>query len=306
MEPKLSTNSTGVKFPYEPGFSGPFEEKKAQIPKIVPAELQSAPVHIPKKNEVASEEARDATVSDATTSTSVSVSQSSSGNSKVSHTSEPSPDRKEHDTTITVKKDPKALMASLSKDLDELSTPLDKSNPEFKDFPVENGITYPPENDLGDPEEPPSPSGILRSVMLFICFVVVCLCTWQVTLFLQPSFMQKEPFSTVSEQSCKFFYCPPVRPLRILSSEMEAMGNDQWMITLQIQNQDMRSQQLPQIQISLINNNNTFFQKIFSPSGYTAIPSMKKIKGGLSVKVQIPFTYSEGRPTNFTVKVLDN
>ncbi len=188
------------------------------------------------------------------------------------------------------------MMAALSKDLEELSTPLSQKP---------KAVMEPPDENLEAPEEAPTPSGVLRSVMLFICFIVVCLCTWQVALFLQPSIMQQDPLNSISERSCKFFYCPPMRPLRILTSEMNATGRDTWDVSLQVQNQDMRTQRLPQFQVTFVNTNKTIFQKTYPPSEYTVIPDMKSIKGGLSVKIQIPVVYSEGRPSNFMVKVLE-
>lgn len=96
-----------------------------------------------------------------------------------------------------------------------------------------------------------------------------------------------------------------MRPLRILTSEMNATGRDTWDVSLQVQNQDMRTQRLPQFQVTFVNTNKTIFQKTYPPSEYTVIPDMKSIKGGLSVKIQIPVVYSEGRPSNFMVKVLE-
>lgn len=265
MEPKISETSKGFRFPYEPSFSEPLKRKEELIPRIVPAELQSALVTRTEKKPVP----------DSTTE-----------------------QNKATTSQQTVKrKDPREIMASLSKDLEDLSTPLDKS--------ASKNVMEAPETNPEEQEEAPSPSGVLRSIMLFICFVVVCLCTWQVALFLQPSIMQQEPLNSISEKSCKFFYCPPMRPMRILTTEMNAVGEGNWIVTIQLQNQDMRTQPLPNLQVSLTNTDQTKYQKTFTPSQYTILPEMKDIKGGLSVKIQIPVTYSEGRPSNFSVKVLD-
>lgn len=279
MEPKISGSSKGLRFPYEPSLSQPLKRKEDLIPRIVPAELNS-PVLTPAKTE--------------SVKTSPAPTKVSSG-APAEQTSQ-TPASAATEMPPVKRKDPREMMAALSKDLEELSTPLNQKP---------NGVMEPPDENLEAPEEAPTPSGVLRSVMLFICFIVVCLCTWQVALFLQPSLMQQDPLNSISERSCKFFYCPPMRPLRILTSEMNATGRDTWDVSLQVQNQDMRTQRLPQFQVTLVNTNKTIFQKTYPPSEYTVIPDMKSIKGGLSVKIQIPVVYSEGRPSNFMVKVLE-
>lgn len=284
MEPKISGNSKGLRFPYEPSLSQPLKRKEDLIPRIVPAELNS-PVPTSAKTEAPKISPSPVEPSSAGISTGSPAGQTPQ--TPVSSTAEPS---------SVKRKDPREMMAALSKDLEELSTPLSQKP---------KAVMEPPEEDLEAPEEAPTPSGVLRSVMLFICFIVVCLCTWQVALFLQPSIMQQDPLNSISERSCKFFYCPPMRPLRILTSEMNATGRDTWDISLQVQNQDMRTQRLPQFQVTLVNTNKTILQKTYPPSEYTVIPDMKSIKGGLSVKIQIPVVYSEGRPSNFMVKVLE-
>ncbi|WP_277029967.1 DUF3426 domain-containing protein [Turicimonas muris] len=284
MEPKISGNSKGLRFPYEPSLSQPLKRKEDLIPRIVPAELNS-PVPTSAKNEAPKISPSPTEPSSAGTSTGCPAGQTPQA--PVSSTAE---------APSVKRKDPREMMAALSKDLEELSTPLSQKP---------KAVMEPPNENLEAPEEAPTPSGVLRSVMLFICFIVVCLCTWQVALFLQPSIMQQDPLNSISERSCKFFYCPPMRPLRILTSEMNATGRDTWDVSLQVQNQDMRTQRLPQFQVTLVNTNKTIFQKTYPPSEYTVIPDMKSIKGGLSVKIQIPVVYSEGRPSNFMVKVLE-
>ncbi len=284
MEPKISGNSKGLRFPYEPSLSQPLKRKEDLIPRIVPAELNS-PVPTSAKTEAPKISPSPAKPIPADI---------SAGSPAEQAPQAPVPSTAE--SSSVKRRDPREMMAALSKDLEELSTPLSQKP---------KAIMEPPEEDLEAPEEAPTPSGVLRSVMLFICFIVVCLCTWQVALFLQPSIMQQDPLNSISERSCKFFYCPPMRPLRILTSEMNATGRDTWDVSLQVQNQDMRTQRLPQFQVTLVNTNKTIFQKTYPPSEYTVIPDMKSIKGGLSVKIQIPVVYSEGRPSNFMVKVLE-
>lgn len=284
MEPKISGNSKGLRFPYEPSLSQPLKRKEDLIPRIVPAELNS-PVPTSAKTEAPKISPSPAKPIPADI---------SAGSPAEQAPQAPVPSTAE--SSSVKRRDPREMMAALSKDLEELSTPLSQKP---------KAIMEPPEEDLEAPEEAPTPSGVLRSVMLFICFIVVCLCTWQVALFLQPSIMQQDPLNSISERSCKFFYCPPMRPLRILTSEMNATGRDTWDVSLQVQNQDMRTQRLPQFQVTLVNTNKTIFQKTYPPSEYTVIPNMKSIKGGLSVKIQIPVVYSEGRPSNFMVKVLE-
>ncbi len=50
MEPKISGNSKGLRFPYEPSLSQPLKRKEDLIPRIVPAELNS-PVPTSAKTE---------------------------------------------------------------------------------------------------------------------------------------------------------------------------------------------------------------------------------------------------------------
>lgn len=284
MEPKISGNSKGLRFPYEPSLSQPLKRKEDLIPRIVPAELNSP---VPTSAKTEAPKISPSPTEPSSAGTSIGCPAGQTPQAPVSSTAE---------TSSVKRKDPREMMAALSKDLEELSTPLSQKP---------KAVMEPPDENLEAPEEAPTPSGVLRSVMLFICFIVVCLCTWQVALFLQPSIMQQDPLNSISERSCKFFYCPPMRPLRILTSEMNATGRDTWDVSLQVQNQDMRTQRLPQFQVTFVNTNKTIFQKTYPPSEYTVIPDMKSIKGGLSVKIQIPVVYSEGRPSNFMVKVLE-
>ncbi len=175
-----------------------------------------------------------------------------------------------------------------------------------KDLPAERReIVYP---DVGELEEPETSSlfpPILRSIFLLLCLCAVVASIWQVGLFLQPSFMQKEPFSTLAQHSCKIMYCPPYRPLRILQSEMRATSPERWVINLQVQNLDMRQQPLPNVQLDIENVNRSTYQKVFNPSQYTTAPLEKHIRGGSSMNITIYFDYLDGRPSTFSLKLLE-
>ena len=164
MEPKFEGDSNHYNFPSEPSLGG--NQKQRDIPKIVPADLKKPP--------------EDFKLPTASVRPAEPVS-----------APQPSSDRP---------KDPKALMASLSKDISELSAPLKKEDApkEIKAAsatpdPIEkfgvkgsDGVILPPEDDLGDPSDPSRTPGIIRSIMLFICLCFVILAAWQVTLFLHP------------------------------------------------------------------------------------------------------------------------
>ncbi len=224
MEPKFEGDSNHYNFPSEPSLGG--NQKQRDIPKIVPADLKKLPedFKLPTASVRPGEPAPAA---------------------------QPPQERP---------KDPKALMASLSKDISELSAPLKKeetpketkSETKPAPDPIEkfgvkgsDGVILPPEDDLGDPTDPSRTPGIVRSIMLFICLCFVILAAWQVTLFLQPEILKKEPLNTLSQQSCDYLYCPPLRTPVVLSNQVNAISPGQWELKLQIQNQDMRSQKLP-------------------------------------------------------------
>lgn len=59
------------------------------------------------------------------------------------------------------------------------------------------------------------------------------LAAWQVTLFLQPEILKKEPLSTLSQQSCDYLYCPPLRTPVVLSNQVNAISPGQWELKLQ-------------------------------------------------------------------------
>lgn len=215
-------------------------------------------------------------------------------------------------------KDPKALMAALSKDISDLSVPLKKkeeheeerqaqSNP-IDHFGVKgsDGVILPPDDELGDPMDPSRSSGVVRSIMLFICLCFVVVATWQVALFLQPEILKKEPLKTISQASCDYFYCPPVRVPVILTNQVNAVSPGHWELKIAVQNQDMRTQKLPVIQLTLESSNKTKTQKIFEPSEYTTSPNVSSFSGGETINITVPFTFEDGRPTSYRVKVLED
>ena len=275
MEPKFEGDSNHYNFPSEPSLGG--NQKQRDIPKIVPADLKKLPedFKLPTASVRPGEPAPAA---------------------------QPPQERP---------KDPKALMASLSKDISELSAPLKKeetpketkSETKPAPDPIEkfgvkgsDGVILPPEDDLGDPTDPSRTPGIVRSIMLFICLCFVILAAWQVTLFLQP----------LSQQSCDYLYCPPLRTPVVLSNQVNAISPGQWELKLQIQNQDMRSQKLPVIQLTLEGAGNSRIQKIFEPAEYKTDPKVDLITGGGTANITIPFSFDDGRPTSYKVKVLED
>lgn len=285
MEPKFEGDSNHYNFPSEPSLGG--NQKQRDIPKIVPADLKKLP-----------EDFKLPTAS--------------------VRPGEPAPAAQSPQERP---KDPKALMASLSKDISELSAPLKKeetpketkSETKPAPDPIEkfgvkgsDGVILPPEDDLGDPTDPSRTPGIVRSIMLFICLCFVILAAWQVTLFLQPEILKKEPLNTLSQQSCDYLYCPPLRTPVVLSNQVNAISPGQWELKLQIQNQDMRSQKLPVIQLTLEGAGNSRIQKIFEPAEYKTDPKVDLITGGGTANITIPFSFDDGRPTSYKVKVLED
>lgn len=286
MEPKLGdTSRQNLNLPHEPSLHKTASEDK--LPRIIPGELKNPHLSGP----LASPNAEEKTLPPANGGT--------AGSS-------PLP------------KDPKALMAALSKDVSELSVPLKKTEEETRKkntqpnpldhFGVKgsDGVILPPEDDLGDPMDPSTSSGIFRSIMLFICLCFVIVAAWQVTLFLQPDFLKKEPLKTVSQVSCDYFYCPPVRTPVILTNQVNAISPGHWELKISVQNQDMRTQKLPVIQLTLENASKSKTQKIFEPSEYTTSPNVTSFSGGETLNITVPFTFDEGRPTSYRVKVLEN
>ena len=118
--------------------------------------------------------------------------------------------------------------------------------------------------------------------------------------------MKKEPLNTLSQQSCDYLYCPPLRTPVVLSNQVNAISPGQWELKLQIQNQDMRSQKLPVIQLTLEGAGNSRIQKIFEPAEYKTDPKVDLITGGGTANITIPFSFDDGRPTSYKVKVLED
>lgn len=284
MEPKFEGNSSHYNFPSEPTLDG--NQKQQSIPKIVPADLKKLPDDF-KASSAAPRPAEPLTATQ---------------------------------QGAERPKDPKALMASLSKDISELSAPLKKEEalrenkaasvvPEpIEKFGVKgsDGIILPPEDDLGDPMDPSRTPGIIRSIILFICLCFVIVAAWQVTLFLQPEILKKEPLNSISQRSCDYLYCPPLRTPVVLSNQINALSQGQWELKLQIQNQDMRTQKLPVIQLTLEGAGSARVQKIFEPAEYKTDPKIESIAGGGTANIVIPFSFDEGRPTSYKVKVLED
>mgnify|MGYP002564769811 CR=1 FL=1 len=118
--------------------------------------------------------------------------------------------------------------------------------------------------------------------------------------------LKKEPLNTLSQQSCDYLYCPPLKTPVVLSNQVNAISPGQWELKLQIQNQDMRSQKLPVIQLTLEGAGNSRIQKIFEPAEYKTDPKVGLITGGGTANITIPFSFDDGRPTSYKVKVLED
>ena len=258
MEPKFEGDSNHYNFPSEPSLGG--NQKQRDIPKIVPADLKKPP--------------EDFKLPTASVRPAEPVS-----------APQPSSDRP---------KDPKALMASLSKDISELSAPLKKEDApkEIKAAPAtpdpiekfgvkgSDGVILPPEDDLGDPSDPSRTPGIIRSIMLFICLCFVILAAWQVNTFPAAGNSKERAFETLFLSKAAInLYCPPLRTPVVLSNQVNAVSPGQWELKLQIQNQDMRTQKLPVIQLTLEGAGSSRIQKIFEPAEYKTDPKIETITG---------------------------
>ncbi len=198
------------------------------------------------------------------------------------------------------------MRAQVSKDFENVSTPLQINEPgNLQDeavHVVSDHDDYAGYDD--DDEEESSSPPILRSIVLTICLAVVLVSAWQLTLLLQPDFLSNDLLRKFSEKSCKYIYCPPVRPMTIRSSQMSAVDDGKWKVTLQLQNFDMRSQGLPAVELTLENTDKTVVQKIFKPSDYVVVSKAKAIKGGSAEQIDIVFDNAEKRPANFSVKLV--
>ena len=286
MEPKFSEEKIKSFLPPEPTLEGK-KEKERPIPKIVPADYRAVQKTIPEKPQAPL--------------------YPTSGPVPAPSAPAPQPTASAPSPSPA---DPDQLMAMLSKEVNELSKPLTGSQNSQTSESIgvkgEDGIIYPPEDDLGDPTDPPCVSGIFRSIMLLICFLAVIVAAWQVSLFLQPEFLRSKPFNLISEKSCDYLYCPPMRTPVVLSSHVEAQPSGKWLLKLQVQNQDMREQKLPNLQLTLEDAQGNKTQNIFEPSEYSTDPKVTGIAGGSTANILVPFEYSEGRPTAFRVQILEN
>ncbi len=200
-------------------------------------------------------------------------------------------------------KDPLKLMAELSAQVNEMSSPRKETEGSFE-IKGASDIEYPRIDDLGDPRTPPSSSGALRSILSLICLLFVIVAAWQVTLFLQPEILKKEPLSTLSEKSCQYFYCPALRVPVVLRNQLDATGNNTWVLKLKLQNQDVRSQELPTLRLTIESTGKNSAVLTFEPSSYKVEPKVSRLSGGETVQIEVPFDFAEGLPSGFNVTVL--
>lgn len=93
-----------------------------------------------------------------------------------------------------------------------------------------------------------------------------------------------------------------------MSNQVMAFLRDMWELKLQIQNQDMRSQKLPRLFSFTLEGSkaNSRIQKIFEPAEYKTDPKVDLITGGGTANITIPFSFDDGRPTSYKVKVLED
>ncbi|MCD8340439.1 MAG: hypothetical protein LUC43_09655 [Burkholderiales bacterium] len=339
MEPKLNNLNERPEFPPEPQFHEA-DEKKVEVPKIVPAELHNAPPARELVEEVQINPKED----------------------------------KERD--IVPPTSSEEMLSQLSKDLDDLSRPLvkeekaeefekpegevqalkeskeapktDKETPkeaekvektekleEREESPQEverpgepvkyaepekivpyndglspplpqNGMAFPTFDDLGDPEEPSSSHPFIKFIVLLLCLGAIIVASWQVCLFLQPGFIKNTGLSDLALQSCDFLYCPPLRTLKIADEQMDEVGQGKWIVSFRLVNQDMRPQRLPFIQLIVEGVSKSVFRKTYAPDEYTILPRGSTVEGGTASKVQIPFDFNEGQPTKFIVLVAES
>lgn len=225
------------------------------------------------------------------------------------------------------------VLMSLSKDLEELSKPFEpetetntEEQPSENPLPVEPRLTKKDLPVVGTPEIKVEPrldipqeegasevptenraaetsfgGGFFRFLLLLVFLLMVVGAAWQVCLFLQPGFMKKSPVKEFSLQSCQVFYCPPMRELRILKSELQAVGPDEWEVRLQLQNQDMREQALPHFILSLLQGQQTVMKAVFDSRDYKTQPEVRELRGGETISVSIPFRFTGGRPSQFKI-----
>ncbi len=196
------------------------------------------------------------------------------------------------------------MRAQVSRDFENVSAPIQINEPgNLHDAAVHVVSDHGDYAGYDDDDEESSSPSILRSIVLTICLAVVLVSAWQLTILLQPDFLSNNLLRKFSEKSCNYIYCPPVRPMTIRSSQMSAVDDGKWKVTLQLQNFDMRSQSLPAVELTLENTDKTVVQKIFKPSDYVVASGEKSIRGGSAEQIDIIFDYTEKRPANFSVKL---
>lgn len=208
---------------------------------------------------------------------------------------------------ISITQHNRDLLKSLSKDLEDLSKPYEPEKVQSENFdpkPIETRVDF--EEQQLDTSEHSAGTGCYQFLLLVFMLILIVVAIWQICLFLQPKFMYQSPVREFSSASCQYFYCPPYREPRILSSELQATGPDQWEVRITLQNQDMRSQALPQMILSLYQDKVVTMKAVFDAKDYRVIPSVMDLDGGQTVKVVIPFQFDEGRPASFKLQVIPN
>lgn len=301
IEPKFDSDPKKIHFPSEPGFNEGDAQELAKprraVPRIVPADLRKpltpeelkqieAAYSKPKEEAPAEEKKPEAKPAAAV---SLKLPEKPAG---------------------AANKDPQALMSQLSADLNELSKPAEAQPQEAA--PAESaGETQAEaaepaaEESEDEVDDNQKGSGFTRTLLSFICIIFIAIATWQVTLFLQPEILREEPFNEMAEASCEFLYCPPVRTPIILDSQINATGDNSWVLTIQVQNQDMRPQKLPTLQLFLTNAQKQKTELIFEPKDYKAPDKVRELEGGQTIKIDAPFIYEGARPTKFTIRIAE-
>lgn len=195
------------------------------------------------------------------------------------------------------------LLKSLARDIEELSKPYVPPKAALASE-GSNTETAACNKDTCDEPEDNESSGLSMCLKIVLALIFALAAAWQVCLFLQPAFMRNDSVRDYAELSCNYFYCPPLRELRILDSELQAVSPDKWEMHLTLQNQDMRDQPLPQILIRLNNPGSSLTKMVFDAKHYSVEPKMTEIEAGQTVSINVPFRHDEGRPATFEVKVI--
>lgn len=158
-------------------------------------------------------------------------------------------------------------------------------------------------------ETPAASSGlragsVFRSFMLLLLLGFLVLAAWQVALFLQPDFLKKEPLSTLSVKSCNYLVCPELRTPVVLTSELKKLDDGRWELNAQIQNQDIRTQKLPAIELTLEDSAKSRSKMFFEPRDYAVEKASEPLGGGKTFDIRLPFSYSEGRPVSYQIRIV--